>query len=80
MRTIEFFTQIKNGIIKIPEIFNKDINNRKVKILINIDIDTKTNYDINKIEKVLEKIKAKNIFKNIEEPVKWQKGIRDEWE
>jgi len=82
MKTVEFETKIENGIIKIPEKINKDIDNKKVKILINIKSDTniKTNYDVNKIEKILEKISAKDIFQDIKDPVKWQKRLRNEWE
>ena len=39
MRTIEFETQVENGIIKIPENITKDVNNKNVKILIKIDRD-----------------------------------------
>ena len=39
MRTIEFETQVENGIIKIPENITKDVNNKKVKILIKVDRD-----------------------------------------
>ena len=82
MKTVEFETKIENGIIKIPENITKDIDNKQAKILINIKSDTnlKTNYNINKIERILQKISAKAIFKNIEDPVKWQKKLRDEWE
>ena len=39
MRTIEFETQVKNGIIKIPKNITKDIDHKKVKILIKVDRD-----------------------------------------
>ncbi|MBW8051594.1 MAG: hypothetical protein FVQ77_14905 [Cytophagales bacterium] len=39
MRTIEFETQVENGIIKIPKNITKDVNNKKVKILIKVDRD-----------------------------------------
>ena len=39
MRTIEFETQVKNGIIKIPKNITIDVNNKKVKILIKVDRD-----------------------------------------
>ena len=39
MRTIEFETQVKNGIIKIPKNITMDVNNMKVKILIDVNRD-----------------------------------------
>ena len=39
MRTIEFETQVENGIIKIPKNITEDVNNKKVKILIKVDRD-----------------------------------------
>ena len=39
MRTIEFETQVENGIIKIPKNITKDIDHKKVKILIKVDRD-----------------------------------------
>ncbi|MBW8051787.1 MAG: hypothetical protein FVQ77_15915 [Cytophagales bacterium] len=82
MRTIEFETQVENGIIKIPKNITEDVNNKKVKILIKVDRDknVQINYNMKEIEKLLKKIYAKNVFNSIENPVNWQKKIRDEWE
>jgi hypothetical protein len=32
-----------------------------------------------KLKKILKKIQGKNIFKSIDDPVEWQRSIRDEW-
>ena len=47
MRTIEFETQVENGIIKIPENITKDVNNKNVKILIKVDKDKNTQINYN---------------------------------
>ena len=82
MRTIECETLVENGIIKIPANITKEVDNKNVKILIKVDRDKniQINYNIEEIEKLLKKIHAKNVFNSIEDPVNWQKKIRDEWE
>ena len=81
MRKIEFETQVENGTIIIPKNFNESLNNKNVKILImvNSDADVQVNYSLSKIENILKKINSKGIFSNIEDPVIWQKKLRDEW-
>jgi hypothetical protein len=33
-----------------------------------------------RIKKILDKAKGKNLFKDIEDPVQWQREIRKEWD
>ena len=40
----------------------------------------KKNFDIQQVASLLSKIKKKKIFQKIENPLKWQKQLRNEWE
>ena len=47
---------------------------------INNDVSHQKNYDIVAIQQMLKDIKKTDVFKTIENPSKWQKQLRDEWE
>lgn len=44
---------------------------------VNADV---SNITYNKIKKILDSAKGKELFKDIKDPVEWQKEIRKEWE
>lgn len=46
----------------------------------NVAKPPKKNYDIDEIEALIKKAHEKNIFASIDDPLAWQKQIRDEWE
>jgi Xaa-Pro aminopeptidase len=39
-----------------------------------------SNVTYSKIKKVLDEAKGKDLFKDIKDPVEWQRSIRKEWE
>lgn len=79
MKAIEFQTIIENGIIKIPFKYNV-LANAKVRIIIlteepeNTGVQKKEN-----LKKIFLKMQEQDIFRKIDNPVKWQKDLRDEW-
>lgn len=78
MKAIEFETQTKKGIIKIPKKY-KELANAFVKIII---LTEERKFGVEKkreIKQLLKKIKTKNIFKTIYNPSDWQKDLRNEW-
>jgi len=79
MSVIEFETQVKNGIIKIPEKF-KNLENAFLRIQIQPSRLKAENNRKLKIKHLLEIIITKNIFKNIASPEDWQRNLRNEWE
>jgi len=49
-------------------------------VYVNINQFTETENNKEKLLSALEKLQKKDIFKNIDDPVQWQKDLRDEWE
>ena len=80
MHAIEFETKVNKGIINIPEKYIKLING-KIRIIILKSEDLSFGIqDRAEIIKLLNKIRNKGIFDKIDDPVKWQKECRNEWE
>ncbi|MBC8182710.1 hypothetical protein H8E88_16540 [candidate division KSB1 bacterium] len=79
METIEFQAQAKNGIIKIPQKY-KYISNAFLKIRLVQEKKQTDNRKKLKIKKLLQEIRTKDIFKNIENPSVWQRELRNECE
>lgn len=81
MEAVEFKTCAENGIIRIPEEYRK-MAEGDVKIIIlkqdNIPGLLGTGRHAN-IKRLLKKIQKKGIFQSIDNPVAWQRTIRDEW-
>jgi len=78
MYAAEFTTIIDKPYIEIPE-FEK-FKNHKVKVML-IDLKNSNTPKNQKksIQNILKNSKTK-LFKDIKDPVKWQKEIREEWE
>ena len=80
MKAIEFTTIIKNGVIHIPEKYDK-LTNQSVRIIVLTEEDSVSYYkqDVETIKAVLENIKERKVFQKIKYPLSWQKSLRDEW-
>jgi len=78
MYATEFTTILDKPYIEIPE-FEK-FKNHKVKIML-IDLKNSESPKSQKenIKNILKNSKTK-LFKDIKDPLKWQKKIREEWE
>lgn len=81
MVAVEFETQAQNGMIKIPEEYREMAQGELRVILLKGEEKSKTADSSQGIEikKILKQIQGKNIFKSIDNPVEWQRTIRDEW-
>ena len=77
MNTIEFSGTIKKGQIILPKQFST-LENRLVKVTLVVENDK--NINKKNLLKVFDKMKTTKMFSNIENPILWQKQIRDEWE
>jgi len=78
MKTLEFSTKIKNGIIKIPERYSnlKDID---VNVILQMEDDKRNSNQTINIISALQEIRKKKIFNKIDDPLNWQREIRNEW-
>ena len=83
MLAVEFETQARNGMIKIPEEY-RQLADGDLKIII-LKHDKKPEPEISNqwknfhMKNLLMQIREKGIFQTIDDPVEWQRTIRDEW-
>jgi len=78
MKTIEFSSKVKNGVIKIPG-NGATLENNDVKVTIMWEEEKEKNYDSKKILSLLSEIRKRNVFDKIRNPKNWQKSLRNEW-
>ncbi len=78
MQAIEFQSYIADGVIKIPFDYSK-FNHKKVKVIMLLQEDV-GNYDKQALLDAFKDAQKLNVFSGIENPVEWQKKMRDEWE
>ena len=79
MNAIEFSSKIQKGKKGEPKKYKK-LDDEEVRVIIPVN-DSKTGLLKKEgILKTLNKMKNEDMFSVIQNPVSWQKGIRDEWE
>ena len=79
MNALEFSTKIEKGLIHLPKQF-EEYNNTFVRIIVLVEMPAIPVPKKEKLLATLKKMQQSKIFKNIENPVLWQKQLRDEWE
>lgn len=81
MRAIEFKAKIRDGVIEIPQKYRK-LANQLARIIILTDEDEPLNtvQDKESIQLILKELSTRKVFADIEDPVAWQRSIRDEWD
>jgi GTP-binding protein EngB required for normal cell division len=80
MNALEFSTKIEHGLIHLPKQF-QEYDNSHVRII--VLVEQPTTIILSKKEKLLatfKKMQQNRLFENIENPVNWQKQLRDEWQ
>jgi len=81
MLAVEFETHSKNGVIKMPRRY-RDIAEENLRILIlkqeKLENASNRQRSLSGLKDLLKKIQDKNLFKGIENPLEWQRQIRDE--
>lgn len=78
MEAVEFEAFSDNGIIRIPEKYQK-MANAKLKIILLRDEIEKGMEKKAKIKELIKEIKKNHIFEEIKNPEKWQEELRNEW-
>ena len=80
MRVYEFETTVSQNMINLP-IELDDLNNKKVKVELKIDEENpKGNYDKKALTEAFKELIKHDVFRDIKDPVAWQRELRDEWE
>lgn len=79
MQALELQASVKDGILQIPEL-PTPLADGDVKLIVLYEEPSGRNYDPEKLKAALLKVQEMNPFRNIEDPVEWQRKQRDEWE
>jgi len=78
MEAIEFSAKIVNGAIQIPLKYSHYPSENVRVILLFKQIDFLNQKE--KLENIFLKMKQMSLFSAIENPMKWQRNLRNEWE
>lgn len=79
MNSLEFTTKIEHGVIHLPKEF-EEYENAVAHVTVTLETAEDIKVKKDKLFAVLEKMQKANMFRDIENPVEWQKKLRDEWE
>ncbi len=79
MNPLEFTAKIKHGIIHLPKEF-EDYENAVAHVSITLETPEEKKAKKDRLFAAFEKLAKANPFAEIENPVEWQKKLRDEWE
>jgi len=80
MKAFEFKTKPENGIIKIPPEYRNYANSIIRVIMLTNEDDFEYTSKKEQLKSLFNQLQAKDIFRKIDDPVKWQKDLRNEWE
>jgi hypothetical protein len=79
MNSLEFTTKIERGVIHLPKEFEEYENViARVTVTLETPEDKKARKD--RLFAAFEKLAEANPFADVENPVEWQRKLRDEWE
>lgn len=79
MNSLEFTAKIEHGVIRLPKEF-EEYENAVARVSITLESDEDKKAKKEQLFAALEKLAEVNPFAEIEDPVKWQRKLRDEWE
>lgn len=82
MNSVEFTTKIEHGVIRLPKEF-ADYENSVARVVITLDAPDEEREIKEKKDKLFvafKKAQEANLFQDIENPVEWQRKLRDEWD
>jgi hypothetical protein len=79
MNSLEFTTKIEHGVIHLPKEF-EDYENTVAHVVITIETPEEKQAKKDRLFAAFEKLAETNPFAGIENPVEWQRKLRDEWE
>jgi hypothetical protein len=79
MNSLEFTTKIKQGVINLPKEY-KEYKDSIARVVVTVETPEEKAAKKEKLFAVFKKIQDANIFQDIQDPVKWQRKLRDEWE
>ncbi len=79
MDAIEFSGKIEKGLIRLPKQY-EGYDNSQVRVIVLIDASKNIVGKKERFRNALKKMEKVNMFSKIQDPVAWQKEIRNEWD
>jgi hypothetical protein len=78
MNALEFSSKIEHGTIKIPKMYEDEYENAYARIIVLVEKPDDFLIRKNNMRLAFQKMKNVNMFEQIENPVEWQKQLRNE--
>jgi predicted nucleic acid-binding Zn-ribbon protein len=79
MNSLEFTAKIERGVIHLPKEF-EDYENEVAHVVVTLETIEESKTKKEKLFAAFKKAQKANLFKDIEDPVEWQRKLRDEWD
>ena len=79
MNSLEFTTKIEHGVIHLPKEF-EEYDNAVAHVTITLDAPEDKKAKKDRLFAAFKELAKANPFAEIEDPVAWQRKLRDEWE
>lgn len=79
MDSLEFTAKIEHGVIHLPKEF-EDYENATARVSITLESSEDKKAKKDRLFAAFKKLAEANTFAEIENPVEWQRKLRDEWE
>ena len=80
MNALEFSSKIEHGAIRIPQKYEDEYENAYARVIMLVEKPDNFLVRKNKMRLAFQKMKDLKMFEQIENPVEWQKQLRNEWE
>lgn len=79
MDSVEFTTKIEHGVIRLPKEF-EELDDQVAHVTLTLETQEDKQEKKDRLFAVLKKMQEVDVFRDIEDPVAWQRKLRDEWE
>jgi Xaa-Pro aminopeptidase len=79
MNSLEFTAKIERGVIHLPKEF-EDYDNGVAHVTVTLENTDEIKAKKDRLFAAIKKAQQANLFSDIDDPVAWQRKLRDEWE
>ncbi len=79
MNSLEFTTKIEHGVIHLPKEF-EDYEDASVHVTVTLETPEDTKAKKERLFAAFKKAQEAGLFAEIENPVEWQRELRNEWD
>ncbi|MEL7221128.1 MAG: hypothetical protein AAGJ93_07400 [Bacteroidota bacterium] len=78
-QALEFSSIIQEGVIRLPVEYG-DFNNQRAKVIVLLQPDEEPLLQRERLVAIFKEMENQTMFSDINDPVTWQKQLRNEWE